>query len=410
MEDQFQDSNDSPLWGTPAKVVVAVLTLLLSGLVAYRFQSLIAQLVVAVMVAYILNPLIAFVNKRTTVSRGVVTLVSYLLLAVLVGWALVSLGVAAFQQVSSLIEQIPDLISDLLSFIEILAEQTEPIVVGGFEFVPKDIPWDSITNQILGLAEPALGRGGQLLSNLARTTIGWVGMLFFVFVISIYVANEIPKMGSYIGDFAQRPGYRKDAERLMRDFGHIWSAYLRGQVLLGLTIFVVVWTGLSILGVQNALALGLLSGLLEFIPILGPTIGSGAAMIVALFQPANYWDVPGWQFALMVLGLMFVIQQLENNILVPAIVGESLDMHPLLVMVSVFMGGSLAGILGAILAAPVAATLKLIGSYAWRKMFDLPPFPDPEPEPPPQESRRRRLLMKLVALAVQAKDRLISRK
>ena len=104
MDNQFQDQPESPNWGTPAKVVVAVLMLLLSGMVAYRFQSLIAQLVVAAMIAYIMNPLIAFVNKRTTVSRGVVTLVSYLLLAVLVGWTLVSLGVAAFQQVSNLLE------------------------------------------------------------------------------------------------------------------------------------------------------------------------------------------------------------------------------------------------------------------------------------------------------------------
>ncbi|MCA9999884.1 MAG: AI-2E family transporter, partial [Anaerolineales bacterium] len=66
------------------------------------------------------------------------------------------------------------------------------------------------------------------------------------------------------------------------------------------------------------------------------------------------------------------------NFLVPRIVGEALDLHPLLVIVGVFMGASLAGIVGAILAAPVLASIKLIGVYAWRKLFDLHPFPEPE--------------------------------
>jgi predicted PurR-regulated permease PerM len=77
---------------------------------------------------------------------------------------------------------------------------------------------------------------------------------------------------------------------------------------------------------------------------------------------------------------MFALQQIEGAILVPRFVGDALDLHPVIVIVVVLMGTSLAGILGAILAAPVAATIKLFGAYAWRKMFDLPPFPDPEPE------------------------------
>jgi len=180
--------------------------------------------------------------------------------------------------------------------------------------------------------------------------------------------------------FARNPGYQADAERLAKETGLIWSAYLRGQVVLGLIIFVVVWLGLTILGVRNALALGLLSGLLEFVPTIGPIIGTGVAMIVAFFQPSNPWGIANWQFALLVLGLMIIIQQIENNILVPRIVGGALDLHPIIVIVGVFMGASLAGVLGAILAAPVLATLKLLITYSWRKLFDLPPFPEGIPD------------------------------
>jgi predicted PurR-regulated permease PerM len=165
-----------------------------------------------------------------------------------------------------------------------------------------------------------------------------------------------------------------------------------------------------LLGVQNALALGLLSGLLEFIPVLGPIIGAVAAVIVAFFQPSNYLGLAAWEHASLVLLAMILIQQLENNILVPRIVGEALDLHPLVVMIGVFMGGTIAGILGAILAAPVVATLKLLSTYAWRKMFDLPPFPKAEPEEPaPSPSlwqRGRSLLTRLNARRLSGESRL----
>ena len=77
---------------------------------------------------------------------------------------------------------------------------------------------------------------------------------------------------------------------------------------------------------------------------------------------------------LIVLGFMFVVQQLENNLLVPRIMGNALDLHPLIVIIGVFIGGSMAGILGAVLAAPIIASIKLFGTYGWRELFDLPPF------------------------------------
>ena len=204
-------------------------------------------------------------------------------------------------------------------------------------------------------------------------------------MLSIYLATDLPRFGGYVKSFAQQPGYREDAERLMPQLRHVWSAYLRGQIILSLVIFLTVWIGLTLLGVQNSLALGLLAGFLEFLPNLGPVISAGVTVLVAFFQPGNYLGLESWQYALVILGLMIVIQQLENHLLVPRIVGGALDLHPIIVIVGLFMGASLAGILGAILAAPIIASLKLFGHYAWRKLFDLPPFPDEEPidDPPP---------------------------
>jgi predicted PurR-regulated permease PerM len=274
----------------------------------------------------------------------------------------------------NLINQLPEFVNDAVAIVRQWVEQPE-VNLGPLTFSLGTLDWISIREQLLGFLEPLLTRSGQYVGQIASSTVRFLGNVLFLWIISIYLSLEIPRLGGYVGRAAQLPGYRKDAERLMADFGDIWSAYLRGQIILGLIIGIIVGLSLALLGVQNALALGLLSGLLEFIPVLGPFIGTGAALIVGFFQPGNYLGLTSLQFALIILAIMFVIQQVENNVLVPRIVGNALDLHPLLVILGVLMGSSIAGILGAILAAPVLASIKLLGLYAWRKLFDLPPFP-----------------------------------
>ena len=383
---------ESPPWGRTTKTIVVVIALLLLALVTWRFSALIQQVVMAGVLAYLLNPLIMFVNENTGLKRGTLVVLTYFAFIILVIGAFTALGVAAYAQINNLLNQLPELIADLVNLIQTWVPDAEmTFELGPFEFTPSTFDWNAVRRQLLGMVEPALSRGGQYAGQIAGATMRIVGNFLFIWIVSIYLALEIPGIRDYVAAAAQRPGYRQDAERLMAEFSRVWSAYLRGQIMLGLIIGFTVGLSLRVLGVQNALALGILSGLLEFVPVVGPIIGSGAAVIVAFFQPQNYLGLTSVEYALAVLLVMFVIQQLENNLLVPYIVGEALDLHPLIVIVGVFMGASLAGILGAILAAPVLASLKLLGNYAWRKLFDLPPFEDEESEPASSSPFQQRL-------------------
>ena len=387
-----QPPNYSPEWSRATKSIVTVAFLILIIWTVNRFQSLIGQLVAAAILAYVLNPLIVIIDTRTPLRRSTSILIVYLLLAISFVAAAIALGVAAIDQANTLVTTAPAIIRNTVNVIQSFINDLNPIEIGDLViFDPSTFNWGVVTNQLLSFVNPLVSQSTQILQGVASTTVRGVTILLFVFVISIYLAIEIPQMGGYVSRLANQPGYRYDAERLTREFGRIWSAYLRGQVILGLVIFLVVWLGLLALGVQNSLALGLLSGLLEFIPIIGPVLGTAVAVTVAIFQPENYMGLSNIQFGLVVLVFMFLVQQLENSVLVPRIVGESLDLHPLIVMVAVFMGGSVAGVLGAILAAPISATIKLLGVYAWRKMFDLPPFPKPEEDPPPPPTLRDRV-------------------
>ena len=380
-----QPEQESPLWGRNFKLVVASVIVVLLALLVWQFASLIRLVVIAAMLAFILNPLVVLIDERTPLKRGSIILLVYIGIAVAIIWALVALGFAAYAQLDNLLLQLPDYVNNISQSIETFITSSRPLFsIGDFSLIPSQLPWADIQDRFLNMLSPLTSGGATFLGDFATATLGWLGNLLFVFMISIYIANEFPKLGEYVANFATDPGYRHDAERLVRDFGRIWSAYLRGQVILGLVIFVVVWLGLLLLGVENALALGLVAGVLEFVPNLGPIISAIVAVVAAFFQSQNYLGLGPWELAAAVIILMLVVQQLENNLLVPRIVGQALDLHPLVVLVGVFMGASLAGILGAVLAAPVIASLKLLGSYTWRKMLDLPPFPKPEPEPPPR--------------------------
>ena len=297
---ELPEFNESPTWNAPTKIIVVLVALILFALITYRFQSLIGLLSIAAMMAYLMHPIISFIDKRTPIKRSTVVLVAYLLLLVLLMGAMAALGVAAYNQVVALIEAVPDLITALAQQIDTLSQQT--ISIGSFSYDMAELlagyDVNSLADQLLGLIQPAISQGSSLVGSVATTTLAILGNFFFIFVISIYIANDIPRLGGIIGDFAQQPGYRKDAERITREFGRIWNAYLRGQVILGLVIGIVVGVSLAILGVENALALGILSGLLEFVPVIGPVIGAGAAMLVAFFQPMNYMGLAPWQFSL----------------------------------------------------------------------------------------------------------------
>ena len=376
----------SPTWSPTVKVIVVVVAMLIMVVVAWRFQSLIGQLVVAAIVAYLLHPLITMLDERTPLlKRSSVVVILYLFVFTLIILGIGALSLAAYDQATTLIRVAPTYVADFLALLETWV--AEPRQLGPFSIdlsaLLTTFDANTVREQVVGLIEPAFRQGGSLLARLASSTLSVLVMSLFVLVVSIYLAVEIPRVGEYIGSMATFPGYRADAERLMREFGRIWSRYLRGQIVLGLVMGLTVGIVLSILGVNNAVALGILSGLMEFVPIIGALIGTATAVLVAFFQPDNYLALTQFQYAGVVLLVMFILQQIENNVLVPRIVGDALDLHPLAVMVAVFMGGALAGILGAVLAAPVAATIKLVGVYAWHKLFDQDPFAEPESEDSP---------------------------
>ncbi len=374
--------NHSPPWNATTKAIVAVSALALLSLLTWVFRGLLQQLVLAALLAYLLHPLISFIDRRTLLNRVTIVLLVYLTLALLVLATLSLVGVTTFQQALDLSSRLPGWFNDAVVLLQSVGEQAPetlslgPLLIPLNRILPQLPGWEEVFRQVFSFIQPIFSRGGSLAASVVTATVGVLGQMVLIFIISIYIANDIPRYSGMIGNLAQQPGYRQDAERLISQISQVWAAYLRGQVILALVIFALVSIVLGALGVDNALGLGLLSGAMEFLPLIGPLVGAGAAILVAFFQNSQTFGMTPLQFAIAVAVAMILIQQIENALLVPRIVGNALNMHPLLVLVSVIMGASLAGLLGAVLAAPVVASLRILSGYAWRKMLDLPPFAD----------------------------------
>ncbi|MCB0045178.1 MAG: AI-2E family transporter [Caldilineaceae bacterium] len=385
--DRDPAASTSPPWSMMTKAIVAFFAVVLMGIFFWTFRSLLQPVIFAAILAYLLLPLISFLQRRFHWTRGWSIFAVYLV-TILVGLFLtLTLGLMVIEQVTRLINVLPQIIETAINnattWTQSLSGRT--VELGFITFtLPQISLAETIANgrvQIIRWTEVIITGSGRLVLGLAGNIFSGAGTAFVILTISVYLARDFPRIGHMIVDLGDETGYRDDTQRLVTQFVQIWNSYLRGQVTLALVIGAIVTVGLWLMGIRNALALGVLAGLLEFIPIAGPVISAGISTGIAFFLGSTAF--PGlspWMVAAMVLIFMIIVQQVENAVLVPRIVGNALELHPIIIILAVMLGGSLAGILGAVLAAPVTATIKLFGSYFWRKMLDLPPFSDDQQE------------------------------
>jgi predicted PurR-regulated permease PerM len=135
---------------------------------------------------------------------------------------------------------------------------------------------------------------------------------------------------------------------------------------------------MTILGVKYAIAIALLAGLARFIPYIGPLTTWTVTVLVAYFQGGNYYGLNPLHYAVLVVACALLLDQIFDNLIGPRIMGESLGVHPAAVLVTAIICLNLIGFIGLVLAAPVLASLKVLGRYITRKMLDLDPWADVE--------------------------------
>lgn len=386
----------SPPWHPTTRITVGVLLLLLGAAFLAQITSLLPPVVMALLLAYLLHPLVTWLSARLHIRRGLAVLLLYVILLALLGAGATGLGLAVSQQVVALVTDLTAISRQIPEWLEQAASFR--LEIGPWVLDLGEANLEPILTSVTSAVRPLLTETGRIVASVAGATASAVGVFVAVLVLGFYMLLDFGTVDRALIDLAP-PAYRDDVRRLLSQSALVWNAFLRGQLLLALAVGGLVVVVLGALGVRQALVLGLIAGLLEFVPIFGPFIAGLVAVLVSLFQGANPWGLSPLGFAVVVLAAFMLIQQFENHVLVPRILGHVLKLHPLFVLLAALVGATLAGILGLLLAAPVLATLRLWLGYVYRKIVGLDTWPalPVEPTQPPQAPQLGRRLRRLWA-------------
>lgn len=362
---------NSPDWSSTTKMVIglALVALLLASVI--RFNNILGPLIMSFVLAYLFYPFSNFIRTKLRISWRFSVSIIYLILFIFIIGLLTLGGFAIVEQISSLVKFIQTEVVNIPKYLGELS--TQKYFLGPFEIDFSTLDLAQLGNQLLGVIQPLISSLGTIMASLAggaATTIGWI---LFAFLISYFLLSESRGVRNEFLKI-KIPGYNDDINLMGIELGRIWNAFLRGQlliILLTIGIYIVI---LGSLQVNFYLGLALLAGIARFVPYIGPVIAWTTYGLVTLFQGSTIFGLESFPYALLVIGIAWITDVILDNLVVPRLMGDALEVHPAGVMVGAIVFGSIFGIIGVILAAPVLATAQLFGQYIFNKMFDQDPW------------------------------------
>lgn len=308
---------------TQRTIIFAVL-FILGLLFLFQIRYLVLFIFIAIILMSALNPLVDRLEKYK-IPRGLSTIVLYVLI-----WSFISFSVASL---------VPPLVEQSASFLARLPQDVERITQGRFN---------------VSIFEPQLASLPQNIFKIIVGAFNNVINLFTLMVIVYYLILERKNLHKYLLFLFGNNGREARAETFINQLEKKLGGWVRGQLLLMLFVGLLSYVGLVFLGVEFAIPLAFLAAILEIVPSIGPTLSAVPAILVALGSSPV--------LALAVAALYFVIQQVENNFLVPKVMSKAVGLSPLIVIISLLVGLRLAGIAGAILAIPAVLLLEIVAS------------------------------------------------
>ncbi len=311
----------------------------------------------AAVAAMILNPLVG-VLRKARVPRGASVLIVFLLFLLVVGTAGYLLANPIAKQVQRFQDDVPRITRSANTQLADLQQYFDDNGINVEIKKQGQTALQTLEQKVLGGTSDVVSFGGDLLSSVV--TAGF--SLILTFVVMVYMLLY----GERIGDWVRRhmpPGDGTADDDFPRRVQHAVSGYVRGQVLFSILMGAGATLGLYIFGLVGifppgktyALAFGIFFGVMELIPYVGPVLGAVPPVLVALFQDPLT--------AVWVILLFVALQQLEGHIVAPQVFGRTLRINPLLVIFALLVGGELYGLVGALLALPLAAILRETFDY-----------------------------------------------
>jgi predicted PurR-regulated permease PerM len=350
---------------TRSRVIRTILTVLTLGLAVGAvlfYKSILSYLLVGFIVSYLLSPIINYA-ERSHINRSLAIVIVYFCIVILLSIFF-----------TYIIPQIINQVADFSATIRTLMENPErlslknlgiPALTGVVETLEKTFPSLKVDEEVVKFFDD--GRVNDILNQLPSVFKSVANILAFLVVVPVIVffmlKDERLFLRSVINNVSNR--YFEFTLHLLEKIEESFGKFFRAILIETVIVAVMSIIGLLILGIPNALILGIIVGLANPIKYFGPFIGAVPTMLVILLGPTP-------DIYVLYSSIMYVIvQQIDGNILFPVLVGKSMDMHPLWVLLTVIAGGYAFGILGMLLGVPVVFLIKTIYEVAQKSLKDF---------------------------------------
>lgn len=328
--------------------LVLYLVLAVSGIyLVIQLQTMLICMIASLTMAAALSPLAEKLEARK-IPRIATVLGVYILVAVLY----LALGTGLFpvlrEQAASIIDHFPQ-------YVGWLAEKAHRLnEIGGPDLTHAQFATDDVKDLSVSTLSKALKFTGSIVGTL-------VNGIFILFLSGYFVVAADKINGELL---RWLPASKRDRiAPLIRPIEARLGGYIRGQMLVSLAVGTIIGVGLALIGNKKALILGVLAGLLNLVPFVGSMITCVFAIIISFVQ------APWMGYA--TIGLFVIEQWLESNFIVPMLLGKQVDLHPLIVMLSVIIGGTLLGLGGALVAVPVATVTIFLAQEFYQKNLQM---------------------------------------
>lgn len=414
MTSNVDNSNDpqyQPQWDRYTKTLVT-LVLLVAGVYALTLLAPVFQLLtIAFVVAFLMYGPARFITRWTPIPWAAAIGLLYMLLIIFTVLLVLLASPALVRAVNSLGSSAErayfSLQREMLNYqyddgvIEVLGTPLDlnPIVVPVRNFVLGARLTQGVDDAIVGMPpseivpidlrqvlDGALNIAGSLTGTLTSAiggVVGFLSTLLLAIFISALILIDLPNNRATLEKWIPR-AYQREVRLLIQRIVYVWNGFFRGQVSIGILVGIVTYVQLKVMGITNAEILAVITGLISLIPTIGGIIALFPLGAVPLLQGSTVLtDISNLGVAVLVVLVSLIINQIIWNIIAPKILGDALELPLPFIIVGVFIGAALGGVLGAFLVAPAMGTIRILVVYALNKLAGRDPFPEPEPTPEP---------------------------
>lgn len=337
---------------TRMQLIFWLICLAVISLFILAFRNVLAPFVIGITIAYLLNPLVLRIEEFGA-NRIIATI------AILASFFLLLTGMLVLI-VPPLINELAQLAESLPGYLQTLGERLQPYM----SMIEEEVDSGNLEQNVREMLQSNIGNAFSFSSSLlasilsgGRALVDFLSLLLITPLVAFFMMQEWPQITGKIDELIPRNNY-DEINDLLGQIDKKISGFVRGQLMVALSLGLIYAVALTIADLEFGFLIGLTAGLLSIVPLFGSIVGLVVSVVVAWFQSTDI------TFTLSIAAIFLAGQVLEGNFITPKLLGGSVGLHPMWILFSIMAGASLFGIVGMMIAVPIAATIGVLLGFA----------------------------------------------